>query len=399
VSARPGLHVFVLIDALGWRYVERLGFLADVLPYRMPLRTVLGYSSGAIPTILTGKTPAEHGHWNLFYYDPVGSPFRWLRPFRVLPERALNHRVTRKAIKEFGRRGLGLGPLFECCVSPAILPWFNWVEKANIYAPGGITGAPSIFDQLARASVPYRVYTYHRWTDATMLRQASRDIETGAASFLFLYLSEVDRFLHQHCQDAALVTKRVGWYEGRLRELVETARRHDPAAGFTVLSDHGMTPVHHHFDLPGLVSRLNLDMPNDYLSVYDSTMARFWFFSDRARRAIVERLAGLACGGILTGDELDQLGIRFADRRYGELVFLMDPGWLISGSDFNGSGWKPAGMHGYHPDDPDSDAIFLSNHEPSVSMRTIADAHTCMAVAADISDTRAGARVVPGLHQ
>jgi hypothetical protein len=41
-------------------------------------------------------------------------------------------------------------------------------------------------------------------------------------------------------------------------------------------------------------------------------------------------------------------------------------------------------MHGYHPDDPDSDAIFLSNREPSRPMRTIADAHSVMREAAGL---------------
>src|SRR5439155_20183 len=91
VSRVDGLdrHVFVLIDAFGWEIAQRLGFLSDALPHRAPLRTVLGYSSGAIPTMLTGKSPAEHGHWNLFYYDPEGSPFRWLRGLHFLPDRVL----------------------------------------------------------------------------------------------------------------------------------------------------------------------------------------------------------------------------------------------------------------------------------------------------------------------
>ncbi len=71
--------IFVLIDALGWQYLEGREFLNDVLAYRAPLQTVLGFSSGAIPTILTGAPPAVTGHWNLFYYDPAGSPFLWLR--------------------------------------------------------------------------------------------------------------------------------------------------------------------------------------------------------------------------------------------------------------------------------------------------------------------------------
>jgi len=34
------LSVFVLIDALGWKYLEGREFLADLLPYRHPLRTI-----------------------------------------------------------------------------------------------------------------------------------------------------------------------------------------------------------------------------------------------------------------------------------------------------------------------------------------------------------------------
>ena len=67
------------------------------------------------------------------------------------------------------------------------------------------------------------------------------------------------------------------------------------------------------------------------------------------------------------------MGTLFADRRFGELVYLLEPGCLISRSDFNGTGWDPKGMHGYHPDDPHSDEIFLTNREPHFPMRSIAD--------------------------
>jgi Type I phosphodiesterase / nucleotide pyrophosphatase len=390
VTGRHPLQIFVLIDAFGWELAQRLGFLADRLPHRAPLRTVLGYSSGAIPTMLTGKTPAEHGHWNLFYYDPAGSPFRWLRHVGFLPDAILNSRVTRKVLKELGRHVLGLGPLFECCVSPRFLPWFNFTEKRNIYECSGITGAPSIFDQLAASGVRHRVYTYHRWTDAEILRLARRDIEAGEAKFFFLYLSEIDGLLHHHCEDELLLKERFDFYEAELRKILDTARRRDPEAGLTIFSDHGMTPVRHHHDLAGEISTLGLGMPADYLAVYDSTMVRFWFFTERARHRIVARLEGLTCGRVLTDDDLESLGIRFPDRRYGHLVFLLNPGWLISSSDFNGSGWQPTGMHGYHPDDSYSDAVFLSTHEPPVRMRSISDAHASMLHASGLQDSIAG---------
>ena len=383
-TSKPPLHLVVLIDAFGWPIAQRLDFMADVLPHRTPLRTVLGYSSGAIPTMLTGKLPAEHGRWNLFYYDRDGSPFRWLRHARFLPEPVLDNRYARKAIKELGKRALGLGSLFDCAVKPSLLPWFNWTEKTNIYETRGIPGTASIFDELAAAGVPHKVYTYHRYRDTDILDEAGRDVERGAERFFFLYLSEIDAFLHQHRTDEARIEEKFAWYERRLRDLLARARAQDSRAEMTILSDHGMAPVRRHHDLARDINELGLTMPRDYLAVYDSTMARFWFFSETARRQVTERLARIPSGRILTDDDLQTLGIRFADRRYGELVFLMDAGWLITSSDFNTNGWLPTGMHGYHPDDPDSDAIFLSSREPSRTMRTIADAYAVMQDAAAI---------------
>lgn len=40
------LSIVVLIDALGWQFVKDQEFLNDLLTYRQPLRTVLGFSSG-----------------------------------------------------------------------------------------------------------------------------------------------------------------------------------------------------------------------------------------------------------------------------------------------------------------------------------------------------------------
>ncbi len=375
--SRP-LSLVVLIDALGWRYLENQSFLEHWLPYRRPLRTVLGFSSGAIPTILTGLPPATTGHWNLFYYDPEGSPFQWMKYFRFLPQSVVDHRITRRLVTEVGRRFLGMGPGFECCVSPRLLPWFNWVEKKNIYDRGGITGAPSIFDQLAVEGISYRAYSYHESSDAEIFRRAESDLENSDATFFFIYLCEMDMLLHLHCHEPAQIKLKLDWYAANLERLFERARRLDPEARLTLISDHGMTPVRNHFDLLGRLEPLGLRMPEDYLAVFDSTMARFWFFNDRARQAVANAFDSLPCGRWLTDEELTSAGVFFSDRRFGERIFLLHPGWLLSRSDFNGAAWMPAGMHGYHPDDSYSDAIFLTSHPPSFEVKTIADVYPHM---------------------
>lgn len=367
--------VFVLIDALGWALLDGQDFLRELLPYQQQVRTVLGFSSGAIPTILTGVPPERHGHWNLYYYDPEASPFRWLRRFTWLPELLLDNRLTRKVLKEMGRHVLGLGPQFECHVSPRALPWFNFVEKKSIYKPGGISGAPSIFDDLAKCGQGYRVYTYHEGSDAELVRWAIDDLRRQEAKFLFLYLSEFDAFLHEHCQDSTALERNLKHYARQLERLFQAALVADPDATLAVFSDHGMTPVQNHFDLVAEIDRLGFRIPRDYLAVFDSTMARFWFFRDGARQTIENRLRQIDCGHILEEEELRRLGIFFSDRRYGELIFLLDPGWLLTHSDFNGKGWMPKGMHGYDPADRYSDAVFLTNRAPRAPITHLADVY------------------------
>jgi hypothetical protein len=155
-SEKP-LRIFVLIDALGWKLLDGRTFLAAWLPFRKPLRTVLGYSSAAIPSILTGLLPSQHGRWALFYRDPQHAPFRWLRHLCFLPARILDSRVSRKVIKEIGQHLLSLGPSFECCVSPHLLPYFNVSETKNIYAPAALAPTTSIFDDLVKAKIEFRV--------------------------------------------------------------------------------------------------------------------------------------------------------------------------------------------------------------------------------------------------
>jgi hypothetical protein len=281
-------------------------------------------------------------------------------------------------LKEAGRRVLGLGPLFECAVRPALLPYFNWVERRSLYDPGGVTGAASIFDHLAARGVPFRSYSYHRFSDREVLLKACADLEADEAGVYFLYLSELDSLLHRHCHQPEIVEARLRWYADGLRGVFAAARRRDPAAELRVFSDHGMAEVRREYDLVAAVDALGFRAPADYLAVYDSTMARFWFEDERARRAVGDLIGALPFARVLGDAELQSLGILFPDRRYGELIALLEPGWLLASSGFNGSRWRPTGMHGYHPDDPDSDGVFLGSAAPATPVRELADVHATM---------------------
>ncbi len=364
-------HLFILIDALGWRLAERAAFLTELLPFRAALRTTLGYSSAAIPTLLTGLLPAEHGFWNLLFYAASGAPFSFLRLAPDVALRALDHRAGRRLLTGIGRRWLRLGPHFECCVAPRLLPYLQWGERGDLFAPGGLHPARSIFDDWQAAGLPARVFSYRQGRDADLIaaaRQACRD----GANPVFLYLSEFDHALHQAGAgpEAALPLARLAAdLRGWLEEFIAAGGR------VAVFSDHGMMPVGQHCDLSATIAELPLRQPRDYLAVYDSTMARFWVFNERARQRLSAALADLPYGRLLGADELRREGVYFADGRYGQLIFLLHPGWLFGRGDFNGRGWNPVAMHGYHPDHPDSDAFFASNEPPRARLRGLADVY------------------------
>jgi hypothetical protein len=154
------------------------------------------------------------------------------------------------------------------------------------------------------------------------------------------------------------VTEALAWYEAGLRRVWEAAARTRSDVRMYVFSDHGMTPIRWTYDLRRDVQALGLPIQTEYLPAYDSTMARFWVWSDRARRALTSLLTEHPCGRLLSEDELRRLGVWFEDGRYYHLLFLMKPGVLLSPSDMGRV--RFAGMHGFHPSDPTADAVLLA---------------------------------------
>ncbi|MGH7278290.1 MAG: alkaline phosphatase family protein, partial [Candidatus Rokuibacteriota bacterium] len=215
-------------------------------------------------------------------------------------------------------------------------------------------------------------YNYHRHTDPEILALGVRRAVESDARVLFLYLSDLDRYLHHFIHDGDGVRERLAWYEAGLRRLFEAARRVRETR-MLIFSDHGMTPIRWTYDLRRDVAALGLSEGPDYLAAYDSTMARFWVWSDRARARLTELLTDHPCGHLVPPAELQRLGVWFEDGRYYHLLFLMKPGVLLSPSDMGTV--RFAGMHGYHPSEPTADAVLLSTVPVEKAIDSITGVH------------------------
>jgi len=355
------LPLFVFIDACGWEIIRDQPFARALAPERRALKSVFGYSSACIPSILSGRWPVDHRNWCYFVYDPEHSPFRALRALRWLPKALTSRRMFRHRLSKALKVHLKFRGYFDLYNIPfEQISLYDFSEKKNPLQPGGLNRGPNIFDHLKGRDIPYHV------SNPTLSERANldgllADIDRESIDFAFLYWPDLDGLLHRVGNQSPDVPAKLRAYEPWLEELMSRARRHYDEVRLTIFSDHGMANCDRLLDLRAGIDALGLKVGVDYAVVYDSTMARFWFFDERARRLVEARLREVPEGRIVPDEELEAMGALFPDRYFGELIFLVEEGVLIVPSHM---GERPIrAMHGYHPDDPHSYASLLTNYE------------------------------------
>jgi Type I phosphodiesterase / nucleotide pyrophosphatase len=371
-------NIFVIIDGLGWEWVNTYPFLDSVARYRRPLESVLGYSVGAIPSILTGRFPEQHGRLTLFHRAMGESPFESLRWACSMPPSLVENRYARHLVKRMARYVNHFTGYFILYGIPLkFLPFLDVCEKSDIYKPGGIPGSRTIFDLLSDQGKRYVAYSYHDGADADLIKRIGVDLERGDADFYFLYLAGIDAFLHTFGDsDLKGAARCFKWYSDALTELYEIGRRSHGSARIHVFSDHGMAPTRRVADLQSKIDALPSRQPDDFLCLLDSTMARFWFFRSSARDQVMSAFDGDQNGRWLSKNELITLHAWFEDRRYGEEIYLMNEGTVIAPSHMGDVAAR--GMHGFHPDSPHSRAVFLSSEDYGSEPSHITDAFAVM---------------------
>jgi hypothetical protein len=367
------IDIFMFIDAMGWEIIKDRDFLTDLLPYRRPVKMQFGYSSTAIPTILTGEPPVVHKHLSFYYYSPESSPFTIFHKLMLhkLPKSILSRwrfrHILSKAVAKFN----GYTGYFEMYAMPFDkIHYFDYIEKKDIFVPGGLAPVPNLADMLVEKKIPYHISNW-RLSEEENVAALTRDIEKGDIRFAFLYTAAMDGLLHMVTKSGKEVGPKLEWYASKIRKIAEVAGKHYKDFSISVVSDHGMTTKTGVVDVMKAVDSLGLQHGKDYAATYDSTMGRFWFLDDNARTAITKLTAEIPHSKIVSQDEKRKYGIDFHDNMYGEMILLMDPGYQIEPCDM---GLKALpGMHGYSPEHEDSNATFLSTDNPEPHPEWVGD--------------------------
>jgi predicted AlkP superfamily pyrophosphatase or phosphodiesterase len=206
--------------------------------------------------------------------------------------------------------------------------------------------------------IPYRVWDWsvpedQAWTE---LREA---VGRGTSPVLFLYSSGLDSLMHLQGTRSDATRQKLRELDQLIRSLVADGERVYGEVRLFVFGDHGMTDVTKGHDLWSILPEIGPPGKRGVLYFLDSTMARFWFDSPSDRERVEGILSGLSYRRSLSLEEEKDLGVYFPDRRYGDLIFVLEEGHVLVPS-FMGR-TTMTGMHGYHPDEGDSSTTLLTN--------------------------------------
>ena len=360
------LTLMLLVDALRFDYVERTRYLRELSKGALTgrLREPFGFVPRA--AYFGGLRPDEYGFTNMYRFDPDRSPFGIAsslpRPRTEAAERLSGVREkveahARERVAPFARQYLStlrvpleLAPLFDAVETRA--PW----EAA--------AGYRSLFHLLDERGLRWYECS---WPGTNLLEDGSDRgiVERTLADiapdhrFTYVHLQELDGVGHVSGPGSRELVQTIARTDALVERLVEGLRARFEEVDVLLFGDHGMVNVVRTYDLWGEVERTGLSAGVDYVYFIDSSMARFWFFTDAARRRVRDVLSESPLGTVLDENTLRRYRMSQCDPRNGELFFLAHPGVLIFPNFYQTEGDPIEGMHGYAPDCPDNEGYFL----------------------------------------
>jgi predicted AlkP superfamily pyrophosphatase or phosphodiesterase len=328
--------------------------------------------------MLSGLRPDASGFFTAVGFDPDHSPFRGIGGLKIprLLEKATvsrwprGHELLRRGANRFFRgRGIAM-PAFR--IPFALLPSFALTEDRLDHRLPGAFPVPSVLDLLRQNN---RKYYYDSFTaigfrsplvsDRDRLNAVRR--ESGSDYDLFLvYVSALDSAGHEFGPESSGLRAVLSGLDRDLAEFVNGIELPGSRNQYIFVGDHGMLPVARTVPVEQALltelGRAGFRVRRDFLFFLDSTIVRVWVVNEKARAAIAGVMASAPAfrdhGRMLDAASASKFHTPLGDRRYGDYIWLADPGTLVF-PDFFHRLTPSKGMHGYDPALPESQGMCI----------------------------------------
>jgi len=353
-------HVFIYLTGPGWHILKEHAFMTKYCKYQFPIQSQLGCSHAALSSTLTGKDPEKHGHFSSYYFKKSNTILETAQRFYS--------KVISKKSGYFGKYSVPLRNL-------------NCFVQSNHYSkklmPGYFSPLISIIDMVHEKKLAHSIVNTNSIPPVQALKNLRYRLKNETLAFAFIHIDEMDDLLHCYPYDFQRIDTKFRSYEKQIKKIITAGINGHSNFNLTIFSGHGMTLAPQKINIKKKINSLGITYGHDYHAVYDPTMAYFWFKNKSAKSIIHDKLHKLRHCKILSHKEKKEFGINFSDKRYGETIALVDPGFQIFPNDVLPCSLP--GMHGYDPNHSDSLGACLSTQKISPSPNRVKDFFSIMA--------------------
>jgi len=358
------LTIFVMLDACRPDYINKktTPFMHDLASngFSGPVKPTFGFEPDA--AYLAGQYPDQADGGAQFWHASDKSPFKFTRllpkHLNRLPE--LPQKVLRKLIMQIAQRKAESPNLSTARIPFHLLNQFATAMTHHLDHPQ-FSNSETLFDQLRKYGKPYLFHAAPAFK-VTMKAALDRAVKElfHSVEFAFFHIGNLDGVGHKYGPWSHQITKELTHVDKGLEDLYENVRHRFNPINIVIMGDHGMIEVTGHLNLLAHLKKHNLVNGRDFLFILDSTMARFWFYNKACEKTVRSILSDVGGGRVLTQKDRDFYHLNWSHNRFGDLIFLADPGTLIFPNHFQQHN-PVKGMHGYDPQTRGQQAALIIN--------------------------------------
>jgi hypothetical protein len=275
-----------------------------------------------LPSILTGSYPQQHGKYQISLKESIdhSQPKRGTSRMAELIVTTLqcayslfDYRFDLPGVPAWRRRSFDLATRFKFVV-----------RRRNSEVLKGIGGLDTIFDVVSDS-------VYYFSMEFTKLDELVDKICAGSHKMEFLEIHSLDVIQLWHMDQLEKISNHYRHLDRVVEKLHARCQEYDVT--FVLLVDRGMERTRATMDIIAKLRQVEVSV-NEYSFFIEPPMARFWFHTDRARSTITKMLSTIPNGELLTFRDMSRYQLAFETKKFGELFFIADAGYMIFPHDF-----------------------------------------------------------------
>ena len=337
------------IDAVRPDYIskENTPFLYKIKKehYYSKLNTMLGYSSGIHPSIWTSKYQEDHGLFLVYSFEKEYSPFKWMKWLRFAPPYLRKVGISALKFPFYASKNKNIFPKWykqnilpvPASVDPKQAKFFNYNQNLDY--------EKTFFNILKENNVSYfSCATAEHPLYGEGIRIKDWKISNKNLDLFFVY--ETDPIGHYSGPKSKEIKEVMHELDVKISKMYSEAKEKYDQVNLFIFSDHGMVEVKHAVNVKKVVDKLDIKPIKDYTVFYDSTMVRFQVRNENVKNTIISALQKINNLTYLDEKLKEKYKIRFKDKKWGDLMFLVDPGYRIFPDYFAPVRFNTKGMHG-----------------------------------------------------